>query len=78
MRVEQYDRKKREFEITDRIEIGIKGASAELQKAIEAFREYVCGETLAVKLVFEALENAECVEVEIGDEKFTLYVRRHA
>ena len=69
-------RKDLELEFTDRIEIGIAGASAELQRAIEQFRDYICGETLAKKLVFEATAGVEAVEVEIGDDKVKLYVRR--
>jgi isoleucyl-tRNA synthetase len=76
VRVVQDERKKREFEFTDRIEIGIEGASAELQKALEAFREYVCGETLAAALLFKGLDGGDSVEAELGDAKVTLYVRR--
>jgi hypothetical protein len=40
----------------------------ELQQAIEQNRDYICGEILAVKLVFEALHGVEGIEVEIGDD----------
>ena len=75
VRLVQDRRKELDLEFTDRIEIGIVGDSAELQKAIEQIRDYICGETLAAKLVFEALPGVEwTVEAEIGDEKITLYV----
>ncbi len=64
------------LEFTDRIEIGVTGASAELQKSIVQFRDYISGETLAVELSFEALSGVEPVEVEIGDDQVKLYVRR--
>src|SRR5262245_52391304 len=76
VRLVQDRRKDLGLEFTDRIEIGISGASAELQKAIEQFRDYICGETLAEKLMFEALAGVEPIEVEIGDDKVKLYVRR--
>jgi len=69
-------RKDLALNFTDKIDIGIVGASADLQKAIEANRNYICGETLAVKLVFETVPGAEGDEVEVGDQKLTLYVRR--
>lgn len=76
VRVVQDRRKELGLEFTDRIEISVTGASAELQKAIEHSRDYICGETLAVKLTFEALAGIEPVEVEIGDDKVKLKVRR--
>jgi isoleucyl-tRNA synthetase len=76
VRLVQDDRKKQELEFTDRIEIGVVGASTELQQAIESNREYICGETLAVKLVFEPLADVEPVEVEIADAKIQLFIRR--
>jgi isoleucyl-tRNA synthetase len=76
VRVVQDRRKDLELDFTDRIEIALVGASAELQKAIEKFRDYICGETLAVKLVFEAQSGVEPVEVEIGDDKVKLSVMR--
>jgi isoleucyl-tRNA synthetase len=78
VRLVQDRRKELNLEFTDRIEVGIVGASAELQKAIADNMEYICGETLAVKLVFEALPGVEGVEVEIGDEKVKFFVRKVA
>jgi isoleucyl-tRNA synthetase len=76
VRIIQDRRKELNLDFTDRIEVGIVGASADLQKAIEANRDYICSETLAVKLVFEALPGVEGIEVEIGEEKLTLYAKK--
>jgi isoleucyl-tRNA synthetase len=76
VRVVQDRRKDLGLEFTNRIMIGVVGASAELQKVIEQFRDYICGETLATKLTFEAESSVEPIEVEIGDDKVKLYVRR--
>src|SRR3954469_8775955 len=62
VRVVQDRRKELGLDFTDRIEIGLVGASAALQTAIEPFRDYICGETLAVKLIFEALPGVDPVE----------------
>jgi isoleucyl-tRNA synthetase len=76
VRIIQDRRKELDLDFTDRIEVGIVGASAELRRAIEANRDYICSETLAVKLVFEVLPGVDGVEVEIGEEKITLYVKK--
>src|SRR5687768_2986970 len=76
VRLVQDRRKELNLDFTDRIEIGLAGASSELTKAIEANREFICGETLAANLVFNALAGTEGNEVEIGDEKVRLFVRR--
>jgi isoleucyl-tRNA synthetase len=76
IRLVQDRRKELALEFTNRIEIGVILASAELQQAIEANREFICGETLAARMAFEALPAGEGVEVELGDTKITLYVRR--
>jgi isoleucyl-tRNA synthetase len=75
VRLVQDERKRQDLQFTDQIEIGIVGAST-LQQAIEQHRDYICSETLATKLVFEALPGVDGIEVEIDDEKVTLYVRR--
>ena len=76
MAVMQDRRKDLGLDFTDRIEIGVVGASAELQEALEQHGEFLCGETLGIKLTFEALPGVEGIAVEIGDEKVVLYVRR--
>jgi isoleucyl-tRNA synthetase len=78
VRIIQDRRKELDLQFTDRIEVGIVGASADLRRAIEANRDYLCSETLAAKLVFESLSGVEGVEVEIGDEKITLYLKKAA
>ena len=59
------------------------GVEAELVAALREMRRdavhaagYISSETLAVKLVFEALPGVEGIEVEIGEEKITLYLRK--
>ncbi len=76
VRVVQDRRKELGLDFTDRIEIGIGGAAADLQKAIEQFRDYISSETLAMKLGFETLAGVQPAELELGDDKVTLYVRR--
>ena len=78
VRLVQDERKKQDLNFTDRIDVGVVGASTALQQALEKNREYICGETLAVKLVFEALPGVAGIEVELGDEKMTLHVERRA
>jgi isoleucyl-tRNA synthetase len=74
----QDERKKQELNFTDRIEVGVVGASPALQRAINQHRDYICGETLAEKLVFEALPGVEGIEAELGEEKIKLFVRKVA
>jgi isoleucyl-tRNA synthetase len=76
VRLVQDRRKELNLDFTDQIEIGIVGVLPTLQQAVEHNRDYICGETLAVKLVFEALPGVEPIDAEIGDEKIKLYVRR--
>jgi isoleucyl-tRNA synthetase len=78
VRLIQDRRKDIGLDFTDRIEIGIVGASPELQKAITDNLAHISGETLAVKIVFETLPGAPGIETELGDEKLTLYVRKVA
>ncbi|MEX2026996.1 MAG: DUF5915 domain-containing protein, partial [Pirellulaceae bacterium] len=76
VRIIQDRRKELNLDFTDRIEVGIVGASADLLRAIEANRDSISSETLAVKLVFEAFPGVEGGGVEIGDEKITIYVQK--
>jgi len=76
VRVVQDRRKEMNLEFTDRIEIGIVGASAELQTALEQYRDYVCGETLAAKISFESLSGVEATKMEFGDAEIMLYVKK--
>lgn len=76
VRLIQDRRKEIGLDFTDRIEVGIVGTSAALQKAIADNLEYISGETLAVNIVFEAMSDVSGIELELGDEKLTLYVRK--
>lgn len=76
VRLIQDRRKDLELNFTDRIEVGITGDPPSLQQAIQANSPFICGETLATSLVFEPLTNALSVEVEVGEEKITLWVRK--
>jgi len=76
VRLVQDRRKDLALEFNDQIEVGIAGASPVMQTAIEANREYICGETLATRLSFGTAEGANSVEAEIGDEMVRLLVRR--
>jgi isoleucyl-tRNA synthetase len=76
VRLVQDRRKDLGLELSDRIEVAIVGASTSILQAIEANRAYVCGETQASKLGFQEIPNAESSQVELGDEKLTLFVRK--
>jgi isoleucyl-tRNA synthetase len=75
-RLIQDRRKAMNLGYTDRIVIGIVTESSELKAAIQANLKYILGETLADSLVFEALSGVEGQEVEVGDCKATLYVKK--
>jgi isoleucyl-tRNA synthetase len=76
VRLVQDERKKQDLNFADRIEIGVAGASASQRSALEVHRNYICGETLATRLALEPLSSASGNEVELGDGRVTLYVRR--
>jgi isoleucyl-tRNA synthetase len=78
VRVIQDRRKEIGLDFTDRIEIGIVGASPDLQKAITDNIGHISGETLAVKIVFSTIPGDPGIELEFGDEKLALYVRKVA
>jgi isoleucyl-tRNA synthetase len=75
VRVIQDLRKEINCEFTDRIEIGIVTADESVRKAVEMFREYICGETLASSLVMEPFQGAEPTNTKIGDADVAVYVR---
>ncbi len=68
-------RKDMDCQFIARIAVGMVAESAELKAAIEQFRDYIQGETLAVELVFAPIAGSEPVEVKIGDLAATLYVK---
>ena len=59
----------------DRIAVGAKTDSDELQVAVEENADYIKRETLAVSLVFEPLLDVKPVDVEIAGHALKLYVR---
>ena len=71
----QSRRKDLNLEYTDRIEIGVVTADADLRAALEQFADYIRGETLAVALRFEALPGVEPVSTAIAGGEAQLYVR---
>jgi isoleucyl-tRNA synthetase len=75
VRVIQDIRKDINCEFTDRIEIGIVTADESVRKAVEMFRDFIIGETLADSLVLEPLEGVEPVIAKIGDAEVKVYVR---
>ncbi len=75
VRLIQDRRKELAFDFTDRIVVGIGGASDALRQAIEQNREYIAGETLADTIGFEAT-GTDATAAEVGDEKLQLSVQK--
>ncbi len=67
IRAIQSQRKEINCDYTDRIEVGIVTQDAETLQAIELHRDMICEETLAERLVVEALPNVTPVEIECGE-----------
>ena len=61
-------RKDKNCEYTERIEVGIVTESAEIQRAVEQFSDYIRGETLAIVLKLGPIDGVEPIEIKIGDE----------
>ncbi len=74
VRIIQDRRKEMDCQFTDRIAVGVVADSAGLTSAIEQFRDYICGETLAVELRLAALPEVEPVDATIGDDAIKLYL----
>ena len=74
VRTIQDRRKEMGCQFTDRINVGIVTESAELKAAVEQFREYIEGETLAVKMAFAPLPAAEPLAIDVAGNSATLYV----
>ena len=68
-------RKERRLEFTDRIEIGLVTGSEELKAAFREFANYIQGETLATRLVFEPLPGVEPLDVNLAGHAVKFYVR---
>ncbi len=76
VRLVQDRRKDLGLEFTDRIQIGIVGATPALQLSLVQFADYIGTETLAKVFSSDPIPGVDPVEVEIGDEKIWLYVKR--
>jgi isoleucyl-tRNA synthetase len=76
VRLIQDRRKELNCEYTDRIEVGIETASADLTKAVDENAEYIKEETLAAALVPGALASCQGVQHDVADHKLVLYVAR--
>ncbi|MGD0654359.1 MAG: class I tRNA ligase family protein [Thermoguttaceae bacterium] len=76
VRVIQDRRKDMGLEFTDRIVVGLVTDSDELTEAVNLFRRYIQGETLAVEIGFSLLSGVEAAEVKVGDYTATLYVKK--
>jgi hypothetical protein len=49
--------------------------SPELRDAIDAFRDYITAETLAVRIVFEPILGVSPTKVKVGEYEADVYVR---
>jgi isoleucyl-tRNA synthetase len=74
VRVIQDRRKEMDCQFTDRIRVGIETDSPELKAAVEQFRDYLQGETLAVEIVFKTLPGVEGIDVKVGDYAMKLFI----
>ncbi len=74
VRAIQDRRKEIGCEFTDRIAIGVVSDDAEVRTAIEQFRDYIVGETLADNVAASPVVGAEPVEVKLGDATANVYV----
>jgi isoleucyl-tRNA synthetase len=75
VRVIQDIRKEINCEFTNRIKVGIVTDDQSVKRAVEIFRDFICGETLANSLVLEPLKDVEPVVARIGDAEVSFYVR---
>ena len=71
----QNRRKELQCQYTDRIRVGVVTSSDELRSAIQAHRQYIMHETLALELTDAALPEAEGAEVKLSGHPAVLYVR---
>jgi isoleucyl-tRNA synthetase len=70
-------RKTGSLEMEDRIELSLQTESAELRKAIEAHKDYICRETLAVKFTTEPLSGeVHRTEVKVEGQALIIEFRR--
>ncbi len=75
VRAIQDRRKEMGCQFTDRIAVGIVTESDELRTAIEQFRDYIAGETLAVEIKLGPLPGVEAAEIDLAGHAVKLYVK---
>ena len=71
----QNERKNKDCQYTDRIEIGMETDDASLRDAWKWFGSYIRSETLAIRLVLGPLDGVAPVELKLGDVLAKLYLR---
>ncbi len=71
----QNERKNKNCQYTDRIEIGMETDGASLRDAWTRFGSYIRSETLAIRLVLGPLDGVVPVELKLGDVLAKLYLR---
>jgi isoleucyl-tRNA synthetase len=75
VRLIQDRRKEINCAYTDRIEVGLVTSAAELQAAIDQFRDFIGQETLATKMVSQLLPGVDSVTVKVLGQELAVYVR---
>ena len=75
VRAIQDRRKEMGCEYTDRIRVGVVTDSREIRAALDQFTDYVASETLAVDIVFGAIEGVESIEVKPAGNAVELFVK---
>jgi isoleucyl-tRNA synthetase len=76
VRVVNAMRKDADFDISDRVELGV-AAGGDVAVAVTHFADYIRQETLATRLLTGALENPDFTKpAEVGDQKVTLTLRK--
>ena len=74
-RLVQDRRKELGCQYTDRIRVGIVGATDELELAIDENLDFLKNETLAVEFVLQPVADAEGAECDVADTQVTIYVQ---
>ena len=75
VRYVQDRRKEMQLEFTDRIELGLLSDSSEVKLAIDENAQYIKEETLAVDLSESAFGDVAKLDVTIGDDALSIFVR---
>jgi len=75
VRMIQERRKQLDCKYSDRIQVGVVAESDEIQLAVEENADYIRGETLADSLVLSALNGGDSVEIQVGGEVVSLFVK---